>query len=111
MKENEILQNNKIEKRCQNYNYAYNTGCNKFKKIGNRLEKQSYEFKSEANNKIFNKPNFKRGEIIIVDFGINMGSELSNTYFAIALNIDDNNSVDILIVIPLTSNALTSSTI
>ena len=32
-----------------------------------------------------------------------MGSELSNTHFAIVLNSDDNNNVDNLTVIPLTS--------
>ena len=42
-------------------------------------------------------------EIIKVDFGVNMGSELSNTHFAIVLNNDDNNSVDNITVIPLTS--------
>lgn len=73
------------------------------KKIGNWLEKQSHIFKSESNNIILNKPNFKRGQIIKVDFGVNMGSELSNTHFAIVLNNDDNNNVDNITVIPLTS--------
>ena len=58
-------------------------------------------FFSNLKKKLFNlfsiiikKPNFKREEIIKVDFGINIGSELSNTYFAIVLNSDDNNDVD-----------------
>ena len=94
---------NKIESSCKNYKYVYKTGHTKFKKIGNWLEKQSSIFKKEADNITFNKPNFKRGEIIKVDFGVNTGSELSNTHFAIVLNSDDNNSVDNLTVIPLTS--------
>ena len=44
-----------------------------------------------------------RGEIIKVDFGINIGSELSNIHFAIVLNSDDNNSVDNITVLPLSS--------
>lgn len=97
------IQIEKIDKSCLNYKYAYETGNNKFKKIGNWLEKESSVFKSESDNIIYNKPNFKRSEIIKVDFGVNMGSELSNTHFAIVLNSDDNNSVDNLTVIPLTS--------
>ena len=93
----------KIEESCDNYKYSYNTGHEKFQKIGNWLEKQSSIFKNESINKKINKPNFKRGEIIKVDFGVNIGSELSNTHFAIVLNSDDNNSVDNITVIPLTS--------
>lgn len=100
---NDKEQINKIDNSSKNYKYAYKTGHTKFKKIGNWLEKQSSIFKSESDNIKQNKPNFKRGQIIKVDFGVNMGSELSNTHFAIVLNNDDNNSVDNITVIPLTS--------
>ena len=93
----------KIENSCINYKEAHNSKHIKFSKLGNWLEKESSIFKNEAHNKVSNKPNFKRGEIIKVDFGINMGSELSNTHFAIVLNSDDNNSVDNITVLPLTS--------
>ena len=103
MLKTEYSQIEKIDKGCNNYKYAYETGHNKFKKIGNWIEKQSSIFKSEATNRMYNKPNFRRGEIIRVDFGVNVGSELSNTHFAIVLNSDDNNNVDNLTVIPITS--------
>ena len=93
----------KIESSCVNYKNAYNSNHPKFTWLGNWLEKESKIFKNEANKKISNKPNFKRGEIIKVDFGINIGSELSNIHFAIVLNSDDNNSVDNITVLPLTS--------
>lgn len=48
-------------------------------------------------------PNFKRGDVIKADFGVNVGSELSNIHFAIVLNSDDNTSVDNITVLPLTS--------
>lgn len=96
-------QTKKIDKSCENYKYSYYSKQAKFIKLGNWLEKESTIFKNEADRKQFNKPNFKRGEIIKVDFGINIGSELSNTHFAIVLNSDDNNYVDNIIVIPLTS--------
>jgi len=96
-------QHDKINKSCENYKYCYDTNHSKFIKLGNWLIKESSIFKRESDNYISNKPNFDRGEIIKVDFGINIGSELSNTHFAIVLNSDDNNSVDNLTVIPLTS--------
>ncbi len=99
----EKTQIEKIDYSNTNYKYAYNSNCLKFNWLGNWLEKQSTVFKNEANKNSNSKPNFKRGEIIKVDFGINMGSELSNTHFAIVLNSDDNNSVDNITVLPLTS--------
>lgn len=102
----EVEEKNQIEKindSCNNYKYAYKSNHSKFLKLGNWLEKESSIFKNEADKKYGKKPNFKRGEIIKVDFGINLGSELSNTHFAIVLNNDDNNNVDNLTVIPLTS--------
>ena len=95
----------KIEISNKNYIDAYNSNNNKFTWLGNWLEKESAIFKNEANKVSNNKPNFKRGEIIKVDFGINVGSELSNTHFAIVLNSDDNNNVDNITVLPLTSKS------
>ena len=103
MSEKQNIQIGKIDKSMDNYKYVYYSGCNKFNKIGNWLEKQSSIFKTEVENTKFRKPNFKRGQIIKVDFGVNVGSELSNSHFAIVLNSDDNTSVDNLTVIPLTS--------
>ena len=103
---NLITKKNQIQKindGCKNYKHAYNSKYPKFSYLGNWIEKESNIFKNEANNKKINKPNFKRGEIIRVDFGINVGSELSNTHFAIVLNSDDNNKVDNITVLPLTS--------
>lgn len=99
----EKTQIEKINESNRNYKSAYNTNFSKFKWLGNWLEKESIIFKNEAQKKKNNKPNFKRGEIIKVDFGINIGSELSNTHFAIVLNSDDNNNVDNITVLPLTS--------
>ena len=99
----EKTQIEKIDKSNIDYKYAYNSKNKKFTWLGNCLETEAAIFKNEANKKINNKPNFKRGEIIKVDFGINMGSELCNIHFAIVLNSDDNNSVDNITVLPLTS--------
>ena len=104
-KVSEKSQLEKINSSCINYKIAYNSKNSKFLKLGNWLEKESTIFKNEAKDKTSNKANFKRGEIIKVDFGINVGSELSNTHFAIVLNGDDNNNVDNITVLPLTSKS------
>lgn len=101
IKEKEQL--NKIKRSYENYKYVYNSNNSKFIWLGNWMEKESIIFKKEVDKKTYIKPNFKRGEIIKVDFGINVGSELSNTHFAIVLNSDDNNNVDNITVLPLTS--------
>lgn len=51
-----------------------------------------------------NKKVYKRGAIVNVDFGVNVGTELSGNHFAIILNKKDSKSNDKLTVIPLTSH-------
>ncbi len=46
---------------------------------------------------------YSRGTIIKVDFGVGLGSEMSQVHFAIVLNNYDNPKNNILTVIPLTS--------
>ena len=46
---------------------------------------------------------YKRGTIIKVDFGVGLGSEMSQVHFAIVLNKYDNQNNNVLTVIPLTS--------
>lgn len=81
----EKTQLEKIDESCDNYKYAYNRGHFKFIRLGNWLEKESAIFKNEADKKIYNKPNFKRGEIIKVDFGINLGLRIIKYTFCYCL--------------------------
>lgn len=46
---------------------------------------------------------FKRGTIVRVDFGVNLGSEMSQVHFGIVLNKYDSQKNNVLTVIPLTS--------
>lgn len=62
----------------------------------------------EETNKFENNENqlyktYKRGTIIKVDFGVNLGSEMSQVHFAIVINNYDNPKNNILTVVPLTS--------
>lgn len=92
----------KIEESIKNYKYVFNSKNTKFTWLGNWLRKESSFFKNEVDKKLNKNPNFKRGDVIKADFGVNVGSELSNIHFAIVLNSDDNTSVDNITVLPLT---------
>ena len=46
---------------------------------------------------------YSRGTIVKVDFGVSLGSEMSQVHFAIVLNNYDNPNNNVLTVIPLTS--------
>lgn len=61
-------------------------------------EADKLENKIEKNFRVY-----KRGTIIKVDFGIGIGSEISQVHFAIVLNNFDNQKSNVLTVIPLTS--------
>lgn len=50
-----------------------------------------------------NYKTYKRGTIIKADFGVNLGSEMSQVHFAIVLNNYDNPKNNVLTVVPLTS--------
>ena len=93
----------KINKSFDIFKEIYNSKDFKFRNLGNFLERQANILKSEYKKTTLNKIKLKRGNIIMVDFGINLGSELSGIHFAIVLNNDDNYNVDNVTVIPLTS--------
>ena len=92
---------NNIDIACDNYKQI--NGKGKFLKLDEWLLKESETFKDENNNisQIYLK--YKRGQVIKVNFGVNIGTELSHTHFAIVLNSDDTRLTDNITVVPLTS--------
>ena len=86
-----------------NFKYAQNSGINKFEKLDNWLEKESKLYKAETKQKTRRYLHLKRGTLVKVDFGINPGSELCHTHFAIVLSKYDNITQETITVIPLTS--------
>lgn len=99
MNTKELIQD-KIDSACINFKKVKNSDIDKFNKLDIWLEKESSIFNNETKHtKVIKYPNFKRGQIIKVDFGINIGSELSHTHFAIVLNDDDTNLNDNITVL------------
>lgn len=102
----EIKEKKQIEKidiACNRYKEVNNSNHTKFNKLEDWLNKESIIYKKETS---INKKTFKklhRGQIIKVDFGINIGSELCYTHFAIVLNSNDTIYNDNITIVPITS--------
>ncbi len=97
------IKNDKILEACKKFEKVKNSGVEKFQKLDSWLEREANLYLSEISNKEKKYYKYKKGTIINVNFGVNIGSELCHTHFAIVINSDDNISKDTLIVIPLTS--------
>lgn len=93
----------KLTNANKNFKLVLSSGDPKFNKIDHWLEKESNLYITELNNKKKRYPKLKRGTIVKVDFGVNPGSELCHTHFAIVISKDDNYSKESIIVLPLTS--------
>lgn len=74
-------------------------------KKSNILLKEAEIYKDLKNEKKFvSKRTYKRGSIVKIDFGVNIGSELSQMHFGVVLTKYDKNNIDTLIVLPLSSS-------
>lgn len=93
----------KIDEACTKFKQIRKSKIKKFDKLDEWLNKEATIFVNETQMSKKNYPNFKRGEIIKVDFGVNIGTELSHTHFAIVLNNDDTNKNDNITVLPISS--------
>lgn len=94
----------KLQKSFDNFKSICPNDDSKLMHLPNWLSNTSYRFVQEFKGK-FPKGyyHYKRGTIIRVNFGVNMGSEFSNTHFAIVLDKKDNSKKRTLTVLPLTS--------
>lgn len=105
IKTNEKNTYKNIEKACDNFKIIKDNVKNpKFAYLDSWVYKTSKTFKIENTNTInCLYPRFEYGTIIKVDFGINIGSELSNPHFAIVIEKYDSVKSDSITVLPLTS--------
>lgn len=103
-----IKTNDKIDIACKNYKMAHVSNNIKFNKLDDWLYKESEFFINEISNIKGTYKKYKRGQIVKVDFGINIGSELSYTHFAIVITKNDSIFSDIVTVIPITSKCGTN---
>lgn len=98
----------RLDKAYNNYHEIINKNLSfKFSYLDEWLYKKSKLLLNESveleSDKKVKYRVYKRGTIIRVDFGVNLGSEMSQVHFAIVLNQFDNPNNNVLTVIPLTS--------
>jgi mRNA-degrading endonuclease toxin of MazEF toxin-antitoxin module len=94
----------KIDNACDNFKKVINSNNPKFNKLDNWLEKESNIFVQEIQPSYTKKYyKYQQGQILKIDFGVNIGSELSHTHFGIVLNSDDNIKADNITVLPISS--------
>lgn len=93
----------KFDNAIKNFRKAKLSGISKFEKLDDWLEKESQLYKSEIKQKERHYIHLKRGTIVKVNFGVNPGSELCHTHFAIVLSKYDNIKQETITVLPLTS--------
>lgn len=75
----------------------------KFCFLAPAVKRQSEQFLYEANNPKRKYWKFDRGALVFVEFGVNIGGELSNNHWAIVLDKEDSPYKKTLTVVPLTS--------
>lgn len=95
-----------IDVACKDFKTVASSKLTKFAKLPDWLENISYYFKKECENKLPKSYyHYKRGSVINVNFGVNLGSEFSFTHLAVVLNKQDNRFKNTLTVLPLTSKS------
>lgn len=77
---------------------------NKYRGLHYWTYNKSIKLIEEINTPTKNNKTYKRGSIIYVDFGVNIGQEFSGPHFCIVLNKSDHKHNEKLTVVPLTSH-------
>lgn len=95
----------KIDTACKKFKIVQKSNYPKYLKLDEWLEKESNIFEDETKGTSYNYLKYKRVQLIKVDFGINIGTEISHTHYAIVLNSDDTIRNDNITVLPLTSKS------
>lgn len=99
----EDISEKRIDDACLNFKKVQKSGNVKFKTLDNWLKKESKIYLKEIEYIPNTYMKYKKGTIVKVNFGINIGSELSNSHFAIIMDNNDNYHKETVSVIPLTS--------
>ena len=94
----------KIQLALKNFNnICQRTSKGKFGFLPDWLLYSSNRLDKEASGDRVKYQRYKRGSIVLVNFGVNLGYELSGNHFAIVLDKNDNPYNGVLTVIPLSS--------
>ncbi|MCI3137693.1 type II toxin-antitoxin system PemK/MazF family toxin [Staphylococcus hominis] len=96
----------KIYNAMKDFDFLSKTNNKKFKYLPSWQYSKAYWFKKEHNGSSKKKyVKLKRGSIVFVNFGVNVGSEISGHHFAVVVNKDDTIYKPVTTVVPLTSKS------
>lgn len=107
--DNEIVRHKKNAIKCLNnlFETFINSSNPKHKKKANLIaywiEAYSKYLIKEERFDYSSIPKFKRGDVILINFGFNIGSEHGGLHYAIVLDNDNKQSSPVITVIPLSS--------
>lgn len=106
------VENLKLDEAYENYKELIQKNLpDKFTDLDNWLYFKSKRLMYEVENPSKNKWTYKRGSIVRVNFGVNIGKEFSQQHFAIVISKKDNLREDLVTVVPLTSKEHKDKTI
>lgn len=93
----------KYETALRKYRFVSKAKNIKFKYLPEWVLSEASYFEKEIMSPTKNHKIYKRGSLIFIDFGINVGNELSGNHFAIVLNKKDSKNNGVLTVLPVSS--------
>lgn len=93
----------KIEKAARKFNFVSKSKKWKFKYLPEWVLSEATYFEKEIKRPVVNHKIYKRGALVFVDFGVNVGNELSGGHFAVVLNQKDTQRNGVLTVVPVSS--------
>lgn len=100
---NEMTSDDLFTQANANFVLVHGTGKFKYKFLPNWVFRKSVYLSNEISHAHPNRKVYSQGAIVKVDFGVNVGSELSGHHFAVVLNKKDNRNNSKVTVVPLSS--------
>lgn len=95
----------KINKASRKFKFVSKSKKLKFRYLPDWVLSEATYFEKEVTNPVRNHKIYKRGSLVFVDFGVNVGNELSGHHFGIVLNKKDSKRNGVLTVVPVSSKS------
>lgn len=95
----------KIMTAARKFTFVSRSKAKKFKYVPDWVLSEASYFERELTEPKRNHKVYKRGALVFVDFGVNVGNELSGHHFAVVLNKTDSPRNGVLTVVPVSSKS------
>lgn len=95
----------KIDKASRKFKFVSKSKKLKFRYLPDWVLSEATYFEKEVTSQVRNHKIYKRGSLVFIDFGVNVGNELSGHHFGIVLNKKDSKRNGVLTVVPVSSKS------